>query len=149
MTAVDLLKRVREVGAEVSPDGANLRIRAPQGALSGELRDQLAARKTQILDALRVERIAEASAAWSAGYQRLIEATGRWWPGGGSTLLVQHHPDLAAQVEEAERRAERVTFDYRAGRATKAEFRIAMAAWERAELTAVDAVRALQEVPRA
>lgn len=41
MTIVDLLSHLREVGVQLTLDGDKLKIKAPQGALTDELKDQL------------------------------------------------------------------------------------------------------------
>ncbi|HET7695318.1 MAG TPA: amino acid adenylation domain-containing protein [Vicinamibacterales bacterium] len=49
MTLLDLLDRLRAAQIEIAADGDRLRIRAPQGALTEELRAALAAHKSELL----------------------------------------------------------------------------------------------------
>src|SRR5262249_8987636 len=52
--AIDLLVQARRRGVEVFLDGERLRYRAPQGALTAELRDALRQRKSDLFGLLRV-----------------------------------------------------------------------------------------------
>lgn len=49
MTIVDLLSHLREVGVQLTLDGDKLKIKAPQGALTDELKDQLKQNKEAII----------------------------------------------------------------------------------------------------
>lgn len=69
MTATELLEALRRRGVEVRLDGEELRVRAPKGALSAELREALVALKPDLLDLLR-------SAAHDSGVVRLRDGTG-------------------------------------------------------------------------
>jgi amino acid adenylation domain-containing protein len=53
MTALDLLTRLRGLDVQLRLDGEQLRFSAPRGALTPELRQQLAARKREVVDLLR------------------------------------------------------------------------------------------------
>ena len=41
MTIVDLLSQLRQVGIQLTLDGDKLKVKAPQGALTEELKEQL------------------------------------------------------------------------------------------------------------
>jgi hypothetical protein len=56
MTPGDFLTHLRGLGVELTPDGENVRVRAPGGALTAELRQGLASEKAALLYLLRVER---------------------------------------------------------------------------------------------
>ncbi|MFF0522328.1 non-ribosomal peptide synthase/polyketide synthase [Actinomadura nitritigenes] len=53
MNAVDLLTRLKDLGVGVQLDGDRLRLRAPQGVLTADLREELAAHRDDILAFLR------------------------------------------------------------------------------------------------
>ncbi|MFI0487359.1 non-ribosomal peptide synthase/polyketide synthase [Actinomadura sp. 9N215] len=53
MNAVDLLTRLRDLGVGIQLEGENLRLRAPRGVLTQELREQLATHRAEILTFLR------------------------------------------------------------------------------------------------
>ena len=53
MTAAELVAHLRALDVRLSVEGDRLRCSAPKGVLSGELRDQLATRKVEILEWLR------------------------------------------------------------------------------------------------
>lgn len=53
MTVIDLLSRVRERRIELFADGERLRVRAPEGALTADLQQELSAQKAEILAILK------------------------------------------------------------------------------------------------
>ena len=66
MTIPQLLGRLRGLGVQVSADGDRLRINAPKGVLTSELRDELGRRKAEILAFLRIAK------AWSGPASSLV-----------------------------------------------------------------------------
>jgi thioesterase domain-containing protein len=66
MTIPQLLGRLRGLGVEVSADGDRLRINAPKGVLTPELRDELGRRKAEILAFLQIAK------AWSGPASSLV-----------------------------------------------------------------------------
>ena len=53
--AAELLAQLADRGVEVTPEDGRLRCRGPRGALTPELRDRLAALKSEVLDELAAE----------------------------------------------------------------------------------------------
>ena len=87
MTAAELVARLRALDVRLSVDGDRLRCSAPKGVLTAELRDQLATRKTEILEWLR-EHGERDEVDTSAGREPASSAQQRLWfmdqlsPGG-------------------------------------------------------------------
>jgi amino acid adenylation domain-containing protein len=75
MTIPELVAHLRRLDVRLQVDGDRLRLSAPKGVLSDELREQLSARKAEILTWLREHTGAEADAsgreAMSFGQQRI------------------------------------------------------------------------------
>lgn len=55
MSAAGLIEQVRSMGVQLWVDGANLRFRAPQGVLDAELKAQLSAAKSDLIEELNRE----------------------------------------------------------------------------------------------
>jgi hypothetical protein len=68
VTAPVLLQLVRAAGIELFPDSGDLRYRAPPGALTANLKAELAAQKSEILAELRANAVAQTI---SEAYDRL------------------------------------------------------------------------------
>ncbi len=56
MSALDLLNRLKRLGVGVSAEADRLKIRAPEGALTPQIRDEIAARKPELLRLLTAQR---------------------------------------------------------------------------------------------
>jgi amino acid adenylation domain-containing protein/non-ribosomal peptide synthase protein (TIGR01720 family) len=63
MSLLDLLTQLRHAGATLRIEGAQLRCHAPRGALTGELRGELAARRDEVIAFLREAEAATRPAA--------------------------------------------------------------------------------------
>jgi hypothetical protein len=95
VTAVETLETTRAAGVDLTPAGANLRFRAPRGALTPELRQALAAAKPELLDILRAERRSRVARVLSDAYGRL-NRFGPW-----TSTDLDPHRELGATVDSA------------------------------------------------
>jgi amino acid adenylation domain-containing protein len=88
MTAAELVAQLRARDVRLSIDGDRLRCSAPKGVLTGELRDQLAIRKAEILGWLREHGEGDSGVDTTAGREPASFAQQRLWfmdqlsPGG-------------------------------------------------------------------
>ena len=53
MSAAELLSRLRALGVQLRIDGGELRVSAPKGVLTAELREQLTAAKVELTELLQ------------------------------------------------------------------------------------------------
>jgi amino acid adenylation domain-containing protein/non-ribosomal peptide synthase protein (TIGR01720 family) len=83
VSPIELLSRLRERRVQVIADGDRLRVRAPEGALSPELKAELASQKAAILAVLKgaaaYEAVPTPGAAFSADDVPLSFAQERFW----------------------------------------------------------------------
>ncbi|MEW6746116.1 MAG: hypothetical protein AB1486_25525 [Planctomycetota bacterium] len=98
-TEVGLLDSLRSAGVEVSLDGDRLRVRAPRGALSGELRAEVARRAPELRALLRHEVDALDPLSWP--------------PTEAEIQASRAAPELSALEVESEERA--AIFEYCGG----------------------------------
>jgi amino acid adenylation domain-containing protein len=71
VTVVELLARLRDLDVKVWEEGDRLRVSAPRGVMTPELREQLAASKGEVLALLRAESGPPGTAPLSSAQQRL------------------------------------------------------------------------------
>ncbi|HVK99263.1 MAG TPA: condensation domain-containing protein, partial [Dongiaceae bacterium] len=64
MNVLDLLTQLRRAGIQLSLDGDKLKIKAPQGAMTDEVKAQLKAQKDQIVEFLRESQAQQVSSAF-------------------------------------------------------------------------------------
>jgi len=81
---MDLIDRLEAAGVQLWPEGRQLRFRAPKGALSPALRDELAASRERVLEVLRTREASRVALAPLSYGQRSL------W------LVHQDQPDSAA-----------------------------------------------------
>lgn len=126
MTAVHLIERARRAGLELIPRGANrLRVRGPD-PLPDDLLEDLRVHKLEVLEALEAERAREAAVddAWRR-LQALYLRAGE--PRGWLTSPVRHADEELGRLWLAARISTRVDADFRA----------ALARWERLAARAI------------
>ncbi len=70
MTAIELLSNLSSKDIEIWADGDRLRYNAPKGALTPDLRKELAARKSEILALLRQTGTVTSSASFPGSRNR-------------------------------------------------------------------------------
>ena len=119
MTVVELLARLRDLDIKVWAEGDRLRVSAPRGVMTPELREDLAARKAEVLALLQAEIDAPGTAPLSSAQQRLWflaqlqpESAAYNMAGGVRLHGVLDVPALERAVDEIVRRhaALRTTF---------------------------------------
>lgn len=140
MTALSILAQATAAGLTLRPHGEKIRFK-PVARLTPELKAALVANKAEVLAALRSQRQAEVSAAYSAAFARLgalypDALVGTLW-----ARIVNQHPALARAIDTAEAASDAAGLAYQQGAvADSSQFLIAMAAWEARWAEAIAAI---------
>ena len=77
MTSGETLAELERLGMVLEPNGNKLRYRAPQGALTPELREAITENKAEIISTLR--RLGDGQAPHWTGHQRRNKNCGGGW----------------------------------------------------------------------
>ena len=146
--ATAVLAKVNVLGISLAlgraRDGAAcLRWHGPTGAMTEDLKADLAANKADLLEHLKAERQAEIMAAlWSA-----CDRIGKNYPRAedeGLPEIERQLPDLYAVLERLEWEVDTAAVAYRRGSGSLQRFLSALAAWERGILDAVAALAGIR-----
>jgi hypothetical protein len=116
MTAQDLLEQLQKAGVHLEVGAGVLRYRAPDGAMTAELRAALSEHKDGVLELLMAAAPQPASTPLDReARQRLVQGEFRalfarlnavrpgGWPEGSHRKLAEEAPEVRRQVHEAER----------------------------------------------
>jgi hypothetical protein len=96
MTALALLAELRRRRVELIPEGSALRYRAPQGALTAELREAVARHKPELVRLL-TRAVLDADAGELAAVKLRNTIIGDLWLVADAEALVEH-PDIVRQA---------------------------------------------------
>ncbi len=94
MSATELLQELAAAGVELSAAGGRLRYRAPSGALTSELREQLKIHKAELLKLLSVSADAPVPLAWAQQSFWLLEQLNPGSRAAGEQFLISLSGDL-------------------------------------------------------
>lgn len=142
--AAAVLAKARLLGVSLFPRNAEgaageIAWRGPRGAMTEELKAELATNKSALLAHLQAERDAEIAAAVGLAYQRL----GKLYPGGDDVGLPEVGrllPDLAEVIVRLEWQVDTAAARYRRGDLPSQDFLKDVSAWEEAVVEALGAL---------
>ncbi len=145
MTTTSLLCELRSSGIALSVSGGKLRVEAPKGVLTQELRDELALHKAEIIAALKASTPAPDKGGHDVvelamrEFKRIVRRLSRVMLPGYLAGAAQNQPELYGEIAQAYAAfdtAERVEC-LRAGRITLANYKKLMRAWGRLNVRAI------------
>jgi hypothetical protein len=140
MTAQSVLLQAAAAGLVLRPNGDNIGIK-PVARLTPELKAALVANKAEVLAALRSQRQAEVSAAYSDMFSRISalypdSMIGNLWP-----AIVDQQPAQAKGIDVAEQASDLAAVAYQSGSAAdSSQFLACLSTWETAWTEAIQAV---------
>ena len=140
MTAQSILAQARAAGLVLRPNGDNIGIR-PAARLSPELREAIAACKTEVLRLLREKRQAEISTAYAEAFSRLSNTYGGDLVGTQWERITSEHPALARAIATSEAACDAAALDYQRGTAPDSgPFLTCLQTWKTARAEAIAVV---------